>query len=218
MKLKEMEQIFFEKPNCRPKLVILDYSKAMIKAVLHEFSGESLYQCLDRAYRIIHGDSKKDDFSRAFIHVSAYYFLQMGRREIKEISKNNKNNSQVHFFQWILGRLICYTDLKEARLFLKNIYIVLTTERSSDLVEYHVHATEEKINDFDYAGADLIALNGEEVEHMLYNGQLAENEDENEVDIFSKTTVINLWECYWNQLSEMYTHHQWKQIIDILYP
>ena len=190
----------------------------MIKAVLHEFSGESLYQCLDRAYRIIHGDSKKDDFSRAFIHVCAYYFLQMGRREIKEISKNNKNNSQIYFFQWILGRLICYTDLKEARLFVKDIYIVLTTERSSDLVEYHVQATEEKINDFDYAGADLIALNGEEVEHMLYNGQLAENEDENEVDIFSKTTVINLWECYWNQLSEMYTHHHWKQIIDILYP
>ena len=90
---------------------------------------------------------------------------------------------------------------------MKDIYIVLTTERSSDLVEYHVQATEEKINDFDYAGADLIALNGEEVEHMLYNGQLAENEDENEVDIFSKTTVINLWECYWKQLSEMYTHH-----------
>ena len=101
---------------------------------------------------------------------------------------------------------------------MKDIYIVLTTERSPDLVEYHVQATEEKINDFDYAGAGLIALNGEEVEHMLYNGQLAENEDENEVDIFSKTTVINLWECYWNQLSEMYTHHHWKQIIDILYP
>ena len=70
---------------------------------------------LDRAYRIIHGD----DFSRTFIHISAYHFLQMGRRNIKEILKSNKKNSQIHFSQRILVRLICYTDLEEARRFVK---------------------------------------------------------------------------------------------------
>ena len=57
MKLKEMEQKNFGKPNCGPKLVMVDYSKATIKAVLHEFLGESPCQYLDRAYRIISGDS-----------------------------------------------------------------------------------------------------------------------------------------------------------------
>ena len=85
MKLKEMEQKIFGKPNCGLKLIIINYSKVMIKAVLHGFSGESLYQYLDRACRIIHGDSKTDDFSRTFIHVCAYHFLQMGRGKIKEI-------------------------------------------------------------------------------------------------------------------------------------
>ena len=58
-------------------------------------------------------------------------FLNTGRRKINKIL-----NFTV---QRILGRLICYTDFEEARPFVKDIYIVLTTERRSDLVEYHVH-------------------------------------------------------------------------------
>ena len=65
--------------------------------------------------------------------------------------KNSKKNSEIHFVQRILGRLICYTDLEEDRRFVKDIYIVLTTERSSDLVEYHVEAIEEEISNFDYS-------------------------------------------------------------------
>ena len=126
----------------------------MIKAALHEFSEESLYQYLDRAYKIIHGDSKTDDFCRTFIHVCAYHLLQMGRRKIKEILKSSKNNSQIHFVQRILRRLRCYTDLEEIRRHVKDICMVLTIERSSDLVEYNVEAPEEKINNFDYAEAD----------------------------------------------------------------
>ena len=92
----------------------------------------------------------------------------MGRRKIKEILKNNKSNSQIHFAWRILRRFICYTDLKEARRFVKDFYIFLITERSSDLIEYHVQAIEEKINKSDYAEADLIALNADKDEHILY--------------------------------------------------
>ena len=66
MRLKEMEQNIFVKPNYGPKLLIIDYSKLMIKAKLHEFPEESLFQYLDRGYRIVHGDSKKDHFRRMF--------------------------------------------------------------------------------------------------------------------------------------------------------
>ena len=55
----------------------------------------------------------------------------MGRQKINKILNFT--------IQQILGRLIYYTNLKEARPFVKDIYIVLTTERCSDLVEYHVH-------------------------------------------------------------------------------
>ena len=70
-----------------------------------------------------------------------------------------------------------HTDLEEARSFVEDIYIVLTTERSSDLVEYHVEAIKEKINIFDYDELDFVALKVDEDEHILYNGQLAENEN-----------------------------------------
>ena len=122
----------------------------------------------------------------------------MGRRKIKEILKNNKNNSQIHFVQRILKRLICYTNLAKARRFVKDIYIVLITERSSNLAEYHVQAIEKKFNKFDYAEGDLIALNADKHEHILYNIQLVENENKSEEGIVSKSTVVRLWGCYWN--------------------
>ena len=64
---------------------------------------------------------------------------------------------------------------------------------------YHVQTIEEKINNSDYAEADLISLNADEDDHILCNGQLAENEDENKKYIISKSTVVNLGENYWNQ-------------------
>ena len=40
MNLKETEQKNLGKPNCGPKLAIVDYSKAVIKALLHDFSAD----------------------------------------------------------------------------------------------------------------------------------------------------------------------------------
>ena len=130
----------------------------------------------------------------------------MDRRKIKEILKNSKNNSQIHFVQRILRRLICYIDVERARRFVKDIFIVLTTKRSFDLVEYHVPCTEieEKISNFDYAEADLIALNADQDDHILYKSQLAENEDKDKEYIISKSTVVSLWESYWNQCFSYY--------------
>ena len=39
IRLKEMEQKFFRKPNCGAELVITDYSKSIIKAAIHETLG-----------------------------------------------------------------------------------------------------------------------------------------------------------------------------------
>ena len=105
MKLKEIEQKISAKTNCGAKHVIVDYSKSIIKAVLHEFSGESLYQYLDRAYRAIHGESKTNDFSGTFIQVCAYYFLQMGRRKIKEFLKIARTTLKFTLFHEFLGGL-----------------------------------------------------------------------------------------------------------------
>ena len=63
--------------------------------------------------------------------------------------------------------------MEEVRRFVKNIYIVLITKRKSDLVVYHLSYTDnwKKINNSDYAEADLIALNAEEDDDILYTGQ-----------------------------------------------
>ena len=58
---------------------------------------------------------------------------------------------------------------------------------------------DEKSNKFYYVEADLMALNADKDEHILYNVQLLENEDKNGEDIVCKATVLRLWEGYWNQ-------------------
>ena len=75
----------------------------------------------------------------------------------------------ISLFNKFLGGLFATLIWKEARPFVKDIYIVLTTERRSDLVEYHVHlqAIWEKFKNFDYAEADLMAINADEDDHLL---------------------------------------------------
>ena len=64
---------------------------------------------------------------------------------------------------------------------------------------YCVQTIEERINNFHYAEAELIPLNAGKDDHMLYNGQLAENEDEDKEETIIKSTFVSLWESYWNQ-------------------
>lgn len=82
-------------------------------------------------------DSQKDDFSWTLIHVFSISFTNSEKNWGN--SKKQRDNFQSHFVQKFIGRLVCYTDLNEARRFVKDIYIVLSTERSSVFVEYYVH-------------------------------------------------------------------------------
>ena len=55
-----------------------------------------------------------------------------------------------------------------------------------------------------------MAINADKDDHILYNGQHAENEDKGEEYIISKSTVVSIWERYENQCfsdyQKMYTH------------
>ena len=65
-------------------------------------------------------------------------------------------------------------------------------------ITYHVQKIAGKINNFDYAEADLIALNADKDDHILCNGQLTRNEDEDKEYIIRESTGVSLWESYWN--------------------
>ena len=41
----------------------------------------------------------------------------------------------------------------------------------------YIYRQLKKFSNFDYAKEDLMAINADEDDHKLYNGQLAENED-----------------------------------------
>ena len=59
MKLRELEfQIFRE--NATPQLIVTDYSKAIIQAVLLEFNKESLNEYLNRIFHIAEKINQED--------------------------------------------------------------------------------------------------------------------------------------------------------------
>eukprot|EP00111_Clytia_hemisphaerica_P004161 TCONS_00011901-protein len=59
-RLREVENRIYGSGNAvSPKLIIIDYSAAMVQAVLQEFTGSTLEEYLERTYRIIHGNVEK---------------------------------------------------------------------------------------------------------------------------------------------------------------
>ena len=63
-----------------------------------------------------------------FVHIISY--LWADRKSAK---------FSISLFNKFLGGLFALIDLEEAKPFVKDIYLILTTEKHIDLVEYHAH-------------------------------------------------------------------------------
>uniref|UniRef100_A0A7M5UQC9 ubiquitinyl hydrolase 1 n=1 Tax=Clytia hemisphaerica TaxID=252671 RepID=A0A7M5UQC9_9CNID len=153
-RLREVENRIYGSGNAvSPKLIIIDYSAAMVQAVLQEFTGSTLEEYLERTYRIIHGKADKSDLEKTFIRICAYHFLQMCRRNLKPYSE-----SQQHFALRAIGRLICFEDLEEMTEFVNDLAKVICSRLVSDDVDAALTRMEIKINNFQYSQQDRIAL------------------------------------------------------------
>ena len=128
-----------------PRLVITDYSWAIILACLREFCGSNLSQYLDRTYRIVTGTANADDLNKTIIHICLAHVMNMSRREVNKIFASDiDRGSKTHFAMRIMACLVNARDLLEAEEIIGSCYIVMNNEFSKNNARITLNCLEKK--------------------------------------------------------------------------
>ena len=101
--IKKMEHKMLKlKSEPLPCKIMMDYSLALLIAVIEVFNNETLMQYLDRTLSIIQGVAKKEDLYKTFISICCAHILNMVERKVAK----NGDSSQIHLSMRFVGRLI----------------------------------------------------------------------------------------------------------------
>ena len=186
---REKENLIFGSRNI-PKLIICDFSKVLIAAVLYEFNGETVEEYLARAFHIITGKATTQDLAKALIHVCSAHVI----RNTKEVLRRKYPNdcSKVHFGMRIIGRMMMISDLRVCEKFLKAVTTVMATERVNAAVKEAANEIEESVATF----SDLIIDDNDDDDHNNTGCRL-EDVDEKQDD--SDSGSGHLWKDYWEE-------------------
>ena len=188
--LKEAEYKIFKK-NAKPKLIITDYSKAMIQAVLMELSGETLEAYLKRSYRIVFNKCQPDDFDRMFIHICSYHVLKINYENIKKEFPGKECTSVVHFGQRFFGRLVSCRNIEDAVNLVKHGLTVMTSYTVTNDVTRSLEVISNTVNDFD----DIPELQRDGT--FLETSEEEESTATNNKDNYKQTNPE--WKRYWKE-------------------
>ena len=164
-----------------PKLILLDYSLAIIHATLSEFCSETLTNYIDRTYKVVTGAASADDLSKTFLHVCSFHMMRIGRKHAaKHSGDGDEGKSKIHFALRVLGRLINSSSLDDATATVRDATIVLNARFESENVKSSLRRLEERINTFEAVSiksdsdVDFEGLADENSEK--HNGRKSKNE------------------------------------------
>ncbi len=112
-----------------PKLILIDFSMALILACLDEFCGESISKYLSRTSRVISGTASSQDLNKPFLHICSFHFIKMCRMIAKRLyNRGQDEKSQIHFAMCLLGRLINCTSRRDAYKIVRRAVMVLKSK------------------------------------------------------------------------------------------
>lgn len=132
-----------------PKLILLDFSMALIQACLDEFCAEEFNEYLDRTHCIVTGCASNHALAKSILHICAFHVMKMCRRNAKRLcNKEQDEKSQVHFASRLMGRLINCKSLDEAGRIVDKAFVVLRTKKATQDMQDALHWLEESINTF----------------------------------------------------------------------
>ena len=138
------------KQTTNPRMVMTDFSWAIIQACLKVFCNETLTEYLNRAYRIVTGSADGEDFLKTRLHVCAAHMMKLNK--IHANAKHCKKfdaKSQVHFAMRLFGRLMNCQSLDDAFSFAKYAKIVLTTAKATSDLKDALDRIQRSINTFE---------------------------------------------------------------------
>lgn len=105
-----------------PRQVNIDYSRAILLAVLKEFNNETLETFFQRANRILNKKGTKSDFELTVPHVGCSHFIHIVHRKIKELSRKERSTrtderkqTEVIDDVWYRFNMYCMSLLVNAR-------------------------------------------------------------------------------------------------------
>ena len=81
-----------------PRLIITDFSWAIILACMKEFCNNDLREYLDRTFRIVIGKDTENDLGRTIIHICLAHVMNMNRKEALKLFEHDTDSAaKVHF-------------------------------------------------------------------------------------------------------------------------
>ena len=111
-----------------PRMVMTDFSWAIILACLKQFCNESITDYLDRSYRLITGIATQNDLGKTLLHVCSSNMMKLNKKHaVGKKSPAGTKKSQVHFAMQFFGRLMHCTTLADAVQLVRSAEVEMTT-------------------------------------------------------------------------------------------
>lgn len=136
-------QIFGHRNVSLPKVMESDFSLVFVLAALKEFNGETLFDFLERSWRIVTNKRSQKDLKMIAVHVCTSHFM---RRLYVRVRKFATNKHQVAFIMHALAVCVNASSLSELSEYVEALMIVLSNEHLHQEVQAAYQLLKEGIN------------------------------------------------------------------------
>ena len=131
-----------------PKIIVRDFSLAIVGAVLDSFNKINLLDYLDKCYKIL--KEEREEYLNTIPVICSGHLI----RAIKRFTENAvlccKNKTLKNVFMKIMGRLIMTKQFEILDRLGRSTLVVLTTKYISKDYLNHFHIVEKAINNFNF--------------------------------------------------------------------
>ena len=136
-----------------PKMTILDFSLAIVGAVLDSFNKTTLLDYLDKCYKILKED--REEYLNTIPVICSGHFIRATKRFTENAVPCCKNTTLKNFCMKTMGRLIMTKQFEILDRLWRSTLVVSTTKYiSKDCLNY-LHIVEKAINNFNLEPLDL---------------------------------------------------------------
>eukprot|EP00794_Sanderia_malayensis_P013118 gene13118-14466_t len=110
--IKRMENHMMNmKADHPPCKILMDYSLAIIAAVMEVYNKETVVQYLDCAYSIVQGSAKEEELDKTYVSICCAHSMKTIKRNDEKLSTDS---SKIHLIMQFMDRLINCRTMQEA--------------------------------------------------------------------------------------------------------
>ena len=189
--IKKMESKMMKmKSEPLPCKIVMDYSQALMNAVIEVYNKETFVQYLNRTNAIMQGSAEQEDLNKTFVTICYAHVMKMVKRNVEK----QGNSSQIHLAMQFMGRFINCNSLQEAEAATRCCFIMFMSRNISTQLNATISELEGYINKFKLETEGYIAgIEGcGEDSNIVSSNDI--NEDTGKLSFkFSKSLITKFW-------------------------